>query len=154
MPSLPQQPTLPDHRAKEWPQQLTGALIQTLRPMTRVINLLCQVGTQAQRPAVPDLDEIFYHASDTGETYVGVDGAWQNIGTRRGSASVTAGASTASVTFSVASTTASYRVSLTPDWNAGGMWVTSKATTGFTVNAATVAPGGGGTVDWMLQRDV
>ncbi len=46
---------------------------------------------------------------------------------------------------------ANYAVLITPSWLTTCR-VTSKATTGFTVDFGTVAPGGGGTFDWMLVR--
>ncbi len=46
---------------------------------------------------------------------------------------------------------ANYAVSITPSWLTTCR-VTNKATTGFTVDFGTVAPGGGGTFDWLLAR--
>lgn len=44
---------------------------------------------------------------------------------------------------------ANYGVHVTPGWNAGAVWVTSKATTGFTVNWQT-APGSNTALDWLI----
>ena len=57
------------------------------------------------------------------------------------------------VTLSPAEADTSYRLTLSTNYNAGDLWWTSKATSGFTINTETVAPGGGATVDWLLTRD-
>jgi hypothetical protein len=46
---------------------------------------------------------------------------------------------------------ANYTITVTPQWDTT-VWVTNKATTGFTINFGTVAPGGGSFVDWQLIR--
>jgi hypothetical protein len=44
------------------------------------VNALSQTGTAAQKPSTPDLNHIFYTESDTKKTFVGVDGAWVQVG--------------------------------------------------------------------------
>jgi hypothetical protein len=44
-----------------------------------------------------------------------------------------------------------YAVLAAPSWNTT-VWVTAKATTGFTLNFGTAAPGGGGFVDYSVIR--
>lgn len=43
-------------------------------------------------------------------------------------------------------------VGVETDWDAGGWWISSKATTGFRINFHTAAPGGGGNVGWLIAR--
>jgi hypothetical protein len=64
---------------------------------------------------------------------------------------VTAAASSVAVAFTKAEQDAVYGVVATPDWGTT-TYVTSKATTGFTLNFGTAAPGGGGVVDWTVFR--
>lgn len=45
-----------------------------------VVNALSQVDTLANRDSTPALDHIFFTASDTDQTFVGVSGAWRQIG--------------------------------------------------------------------------
>jgi hypothetical protein len=54
------------------------------------------------------------------------------------------------VTFPVAEKDASYQVQATFNFNTGGYWITSKTTTGCTIN--TVNSNAGGTVDYNVQR--
>ena len=44
-----------------------------------------------------------------------------------------------------------YQIALTPSWNTK-VWYTSKAVTGFTINASDAPGWAGGTVDWSLFR--
>jgi hypothetical protein len=46
---------------------------------------------------------------------------------------------------------ANYAIMVTPHWNAGAVWVTNKATTGFTINFQS-GPSGDNTVDWFMVR--
>ena len=51
-----------------------------------VINALSQVDTLANRDATPALDHTLFTASDTDQTFVGVSGAWKEIGRIGGTA--------------------------------------------------------------------
>ena len=75
------------------------------------------------------------------------------VGPRRGSATIAAAGTSVAVTLSPAEADANYRLGLTTNYDNGGIWYTSKAASGFTVNVKTAAPGGGATVDWTLTRD-
>lgn len=44
-----------------------------------------------------------------------------------------------------------YGVFVTPSWNTT-TYITAKTTTTFTVTYGTAAPGGGGTIDWIVFR--
>ena len=90
--------------------------------------------------------------SDTKQLFAGVAGAWENPGPRRGTATILAAATSVAVTLSPAENAATYYLELSANFNNGGLWWTLKATGGFTVNCATAAPGGGGTVDYTLWR--
>ncbi|HAM54126.1 MAG TPA: hypothetical protein DCQ64_01395 [Candidatus Rokubacteria bacterium] len=159
MPNLPSQPILPGPDAPEGPslKRWGEGLVATLRrhwvQLTYVVNALSLVDTLANRTSTPGINHIFFTASDTKQTFVGVGGAWENVGPRRGSATLTAGNSSVAVTLSPAEADTSYRLTLSTNYNAGDLWWTSKATSGFTINTETVAPGGGATVDWLLTRD-
>lgn len=158
MPNLSQQVILPPRVPPgpvphTWVASFYSALVRLWTQLIYVVNALSKVDTLANRPDTPDIDHIFFTASDTGQTFVAIDGEWEPVGPRHGSVAMGAAASTAAVTLSPAEPDTDYRVSLSPSYNAGGLWYTTKATTGFTVNAATAAPGGGGTIDWFLQRD-
>lgn len=47
--------------------------------MIQTLNALSRVDTIANRPAIPDLDHIFFTASDTSQTYVAVNGVWVQL---------------------------------------------------------------------------
>ena len=66
---------------------------------------------------------------------------------------ITGGAASKALTFANSATEkdTSYGVVANPNWNTS-VYVTSKTVTGFTLNFGTVAPGGGGTVDWIVFR--
>ena len=64
---------------------------------------------------------------------------------------VGAGASTLAVTFKRVEPNATYGVTITPAWGTT-VWVTNRATTGFTANFGTVAPGGGSTMSFTTFR--
>ena len=103
-----------------------------------ILNALSQADTLANRTALPDIDHILFYASDSKQTFVGTAGAWQNVGPRRGSATISAGSSTVAVTLTPNEPNANYRISLTGSAEIGGLWYTSKAASGFTINMATV----------------
>ncbi len=64
---------------------------------------------------------------------------------------VGAGAGTLAITFKRAEPNATYGVTITPAWGTT-VWVTNRATTGFTANFGTVAPGGGSTMSFTTYR--
>ncbi|MHB9023946.1 MAG: hypothetical protein ACYC7E_07170 [Armatimonadota bacterium] len=83
--------------------------------------------------------------------YVGISATTTPAKNLRGiNRAVTQGATTYAVTFAVAEPDATYAVSVTPTWNTT-VWVTNKATTGFTVNFGTAAPSGA-KCDWIIIR--
>lgn len=47
---------------------------------TFVVNALVKVDTLANRTSTPDIDEIFFVASDTYQMYVGIDAVWAAVG--------------------------------------------------------------------------
>lgn len=48
--------------------------------MTYVLNALSVTDTLANRTATPDLDGIFFVATDTHQQYVGIAGTWAAVG--------------------------------------------------------------------------
>lgn len=64
---------------------------------------------------------------------------------------VTAAATSVSITFPRSEPDVSYGVVATPDWDTT-TYVTSKTTSGCTINFGTAAPGGGGAVDLVTFR--
>jgi len=62
---------------------------------------------------------------------------------------VAAGATSLAVTLSQTLPSTNYAVYVTPQWNTS-VWVTSKTTTGFTINFGTAAPTGGSALDWVI----
>lgn len=157
MPSLPQYPVLPpepkDIPAEKWGTALQRAFQRLWTSAIYVLNALCKADTLANRPTTPDLDETFFYETNSKALSVGSAGAWVQVGPRRGSVTVTAAAFTAAVTLTPNEADTSYRVVLGANYDNGGLWITSRATTGFTVNSKTAAPGGNGTVDYLIMRD-
>lgn len=159
MPSLPRQATFPGPEQadlpgfKRWGEAIAAALRHQWTQLTYVVNALSLVDTLANRTSTPGINHILFTASDTKQTFVGIAGAWQNVGPRRGSATITAGNTSVSVTLSPAEPNANYRLSLSTNYDHGRMWWTNKAVGGFDVTVITAAPGGGATVDWLLTRD-
>ena len=85
MPGLPEHPQLPPEPRGTTPVERWGASFQRAfqRMWTSalyVLNALCKADTLANRPTLPDLNEIFYVASDTDQTFVGGAGAWREVG--------------------------------------------------------------------------
>ena len=159
MPDLPAQivlpPMTPDaaNATAGWAMGLQQTLTRLWAQLHFVVNGLSKVDTLANRRSTPIFNEAFFTASNTKQTFAGVAGVWENVGPRRGSATILAAATTVAVTLSPAEPDANYRLSLSTNYSHGGLWWTLKATTGWTINAATAAPGGGATVDWTLTRD-
>lgn len=69
-------------------------------------------------------------------------------------ATCASGSTSSAITLDPAEPSAAYRIVLTPAFNAGSVWVTSKTATGFTINNATATPSGGSTMDCLIVRDV
>jgi len=128
-------------------------LNNALDEIVLIINALSLVDTLASRTPLPHIDHIQYYASDTKQSFIGVAGAWQNMGPRRGSDTIANSATTKAVTLTPNEPDASYGVYVNLGYDNGGVWVTSKATTGFTVNVKTAAAGGNGGFRWILVRD-
>lgn len=164
MPQLPEIPNLPRLRPKahvddvslddvaQWTRQLNTTLARLWTNMVYTYNALFRTDTLANRTTTPDLNESFFGASDTKQLFGGVDGAWENLGPRRGRQAVAEAAATATVTLSPAENATTYSLTFAPSYNAGAVWYTAKATGSFVINVATVGPAGGGTVDWTLWR--
>jgi hypothetical protein len=75
MPDLPQTISFPPE-TRAWSHRFANIwnlMIQTL-------NALSRVDTAANKPTTPDLDHIFFTASDTDRTYVAVAGVWKEVG--------------------------------------------------------------------------
>lgn len=88
MPSVPTQLVLPhlitdDRVLSLWSEQLASILIQFLRLNTYTLNALSTVETAANQTTTPDLDEIFFTASDENQTYVAVNAVWTSLGLQR-----------------------------------------------------------------------
>ena len=158
MPDLPQHIALPRlgaqalEEVERWGNSLIQQWIRVWSLAIQTVNALSRVDTLANRPTTPALDHVFFTTSDSKQTFVGVSGAWENVGPRRGSATITNPATTAAVTLTPNEANANYRLAFLPDYNAGAVWHTAKASTGFTVNVVTT-PGVSGVVDWQLTRD-
>lgn len=158
MPGLPQHPQLPPEPKGDTPTDKWGVAFQRAfhhlwTAALYVVNALVKADTLANRPTTPDLDEILYYETNSKALSVGSAGAWVQVGPRRGSVTVLSGATTAAVTLTPNEADTGYRVVFGANFNNGGIWLTSRATTGFTVNVATAAPVGNGTVDYLTLRD-
>lgn len=158
MPELPNNPLLPQHPAggapetKTWTSSFMHTLGRIWAELIFVVNALCKVDTLANRRSTPEMNEGFFAASDTRQLFVGISGTWENLGPRRGTATVAEAATTVAVSLSPAEPDDSYVVNATPEDNLGSVWITSKATSGFTINVSTAAGAGGDTVGWTLWR--
>lgn len=152
MPALPTTPTLPDPERDHagWAALFLRAFQGLWTRLIFTVNALCKVDTLANRTDEPDLDETFFVVSDTKQLFAGVSGAWQNVGPRRGQATITNPDTTATVTLSPAEPDTAYHVELTPNYATTVFW-SGKATGQFVVNVGT-APGATGLVDWALWR--
>ena len=158
MPGLPQAPQLPPEPSGTTPVERWGVSFQrTFRHLWTaaiyVVNAICKTDTLANRPSTPDLDETFYYETNSKALSVGSAGAWEQVGPRRGSATILAAATSVAVTLTPNEPAVTYRVVFGANFNNGGLWLTLRATTGFTINSATAAPGGGGLVDFLILRD-
>ena len=85
MPGLPQAPQLPPEPSGTTPADRWGVSFQRAfrhlwTAAIYVVNAICKADTLANRPSTPDLDEIFFVASDTDQVFVGVSGAWKEVG--------------------------------------------------------------------------
>lgn len=72
-------PDLPQTIIRTQPDVFSG-LQRSLTTTIQTVNALSRVDTLANRPATPALDHIFFTTSDTQQTFVGVNGAWQEVG--------------------------------------------------------------------------
>lgn len=136
----------------EWLGGLAITLQRAWGLLTATVNGLCKVDTLANRPGTIYQNELFYIASNTKQLFASVAGAWENVGPRRGSATFAATETTNTVTLSPAEANANYRLVLTGTWDST-LRYGSKAAGSFVITAGTAAPGGGGTVDYLLVRD-
>lgn len=118
-----------------------------------ILNALSRVDTLANRTPTPTLDHIMFHASDTNESFVAINGEWVSIGPRRGTATIADAATTIAVTLGTDEPDTDYAVYVELGYDNGGVWITSKATTGFTINVKNAAAGGNGDLRWSLVRD-
>lgn len=158
LPEIPQVPSLP-HAAgqlstlalSDWVRAFSVAFHRLWVNMTYTYNALLRADTLSNRAATPDLNESAFVASDTKQLFVGVNGAWENAGPRRGSVSVSGGATTATVTLSPSEPDTNYHVVATARGNMGALWISSPAVGSFVVNVAS-APVGATDVDWALFR--
>ena len=82
------------------------------------------------------------------QSYISNTATAQNSGTGQ---AVTAGAATLAVAFVGLEPDTSYAPLMIPNWGTT-VWATILATTGFTANFGTVAPGGGGLLWWIVAR--
>lgn len=64
---------------------------------------------------------------------------------------ITAAATSKAITFALTEPDALYGVLATPNWSTT-CYVSALATSGFTLNFGTAAPGGGGKVTWAVVR--
>lgn len=84
MPSLPQYPDIPQPPRENtliarWAVAFTAAYTRLWTMTMYVLNGLSQVDTLANRTSEPDLDHIFFTASNTGQTFVGISGVWTPV---------------------------------------------------------------------------
>ena len=158
MPDIPRQLSLPRFTGKDvgevetWGDNLIAAFIRVWTILVQTVNALSQTDTLAVRQSVPDLDHIFFTESDSLVTSVAVAGVWEHVGPRRGNVTINNPATTVAVTLTPNEPDANYRIAPGADYNAGFVWTTVKATTGFTLNVTT-SPGASGVLDFMLMRD-
>ena len=155
MPALPQQPQLPATSTSEspegrWITSFVKSFQQLWFQLTYVLNTMLHVDTLANRPATPVLDETFFIASNTQQLFGASAGAWVNVGPRRGTADITNGATTSTVTLSPAEPDAVYGVTATPSYSTT-IFVTAKVAGQFVINVGTAAVGAQ-TADWDLWR--
>jgi len=168
MPALPTHPQIPPepsphksglhdvgkelHDLNAWGVSFQRAFVRLWISLVYVVNALCRSDTLANKPSTPDLDEVLFYETDSKALSVGSAGAWVQVGPRRGSATIASGNTSVAVALDPDEPADTYRLILTTSYDNGGIWWTSKATTGFTINVKT-APGSDATVDWMLLRD-
>lgn len=84
MPDLPSNPLLPQHpfggdpTTKTWAAALLRTLTRLWSDIISVVNALSDVDTLANRRSTPDINEIFFTATDTDQLFIGVSGAWRH----------------------------------------------------------------------------
>jgi hypothetical protein len=94
-----------------------------------------------------------YTASDTKQSYVGVSGAWSNLGPRRGRVTMAGGETTLTVTLSPAEPNTNYSVMFSNNWQSGHIRWTAKNTGDFRLAWAGTAAAAGEILDWILVQD-
>ncbi len=62
------------------------------------------------------------------------------------------GVTSKAIAFGTAEPNALYTIFASLSYNGGAIWITNKATTGFTVNWVTATPDANQTLDWLLIR--
>ena len=78
---LPQPPLSGDPEdMRRWAESLITILGNAWQGMVYVLNALSTTGLLADLPAEPEINHIFYTATDTGQVFVGVEGAWIEVG--------------------------------------------------------------------------
>ena len=86
MPNLPSNPIFPQHPGGQYPetQSWVASFLHTfgrvLHDVIHTVNALCKVDTIANRSSAPQINEIFFVASDTYQEYVGIAGDWSAVG--------------------------------------------------------------------------
>ena len=118
-----------------------------------ILNAISTVATLANRPATPAIDHIDFYASDTNQSFIGVGGQWVSKGPRRGTATIANSTTAIAVTLGTDEPDTNYAVYVSLGYDHGGAWITSEATTGFTINVKNAAAGGNGGLRWALVRD-
>ena len=86
MPNLPSNPAFQQHpsgqstETQNWAASFLYALGRVLYNVIYTVNALCKVDTIANRSSAPQINEIFFVASDTYQQYVGIAGVWSAVG--------------------------------------------------------------------------
>ena len=86
MPNLPSNPVFPQHpggqytETQGWVASFLLTFGRVLHNLIQTLNALCKVDTIANRSSAPQINEIFFVASDTYQEYVGIAGAWSAVG--------------------------------------------------------------------------
>ena len=81
MPNVPQTldfPRQPDESTKlpEWVKAFHKIAQRQWTQMTQAYNALLKISLVSERPSTPALDETLWYESDTGRSFIGVQGAW------------------------------------------------------------------------------
>ena len=80
MPSVHQRADLPPPKPTDslvtWAKQFLPAIQRQFTTSIYTLNAMIRVGTAAQRPATPPINDSIWYSSDTGAVYIGSAGAW------------------------------------------------------------------------------